>query len=438
MIVCGDNMTAEIAIMNKLGVALAADSAATIGYQSGYKIYNSADKLFMLSAIHPVAIMIYGSAELTGIPWETIIKLYRTHIGSNKLATLQDYVTDLIAFLEKSQSALFPDTVQDAYLKMTVAEYFVLLKADIVQGLKGKKIDSDENDFSVWLTTIDSYKANLDQLPLLSGITSEYRAKVKQAVGHLFKDVVKEVFGDIQLPTPIANKLKTIAAGLVVKSIFFTSSSGVVFAGFGEEEIFPSVISTQTDGFLVNRLKRDQAEVTAITFDSSAAIAPFAQSEMVYTFMEGVNPDYNQFLLSYVSNLLDNYRESILRNLPVLAEKEKASLSDTLKQVGTKLMEDFTEEVNNYQTNTYSEPIINNVAFLPLDELASMAEALVNLTSFKRHISSDSETVGGPIDVAVISKKDGFIWIKQKHYFRPELNPHFFIQRDRLLSDNQA
>jgi len=35
------------------------------------------------------------------------------------------------------------------------------------------------------------------------------------------------------------------------------------------------------------------------------------------------------------------------------------------------------------------------------------------------------ETVGGPIDVAVISKVDGFIWIKRKHYFKIELNPQF-------------
>ena len=65
------------------------------------------------------------------------------------------------------------------------------------------------------------------------------------------------------------------------------------------------------------------------------------------------------------------------------------------------------------------------VDFLPKDELAAMAESLVNLTSFRRHVSLDSETVGGPIDVAVISKGDGFIWIKRKHYFKPELNQNF-------------
>ena len=41
-------------------------------------------------------------------------------------------------------------------------------------------------------------------------------------------------------------------------------------------------------------------------------------------------------------------------------------------------------------------------------------------------MSPHEETVGGPVDVAVISKGDGFIWINRKHYFKPEFNPHFF------------
>ncbi len=55
-----------------------------------------------------------------------------------------------------------------------------------------------------------------------------------------------------------------------------------------------------------------------------------------------------------------------------------------------------------------------------------MAEALVNITSLKRRVSVEAETVGGPIDVAVISKGDGFIWIKRKHYFDAKENPYFF------------
>lgn len=56
-----------------------------------------------------------------------------------------------------------------------------------------------------------------------------------------------------------------------------------------------------------------------------------------------------------------------------------------------------------------------------------MAESLVNLTAFKRRMTSvEADTVALPIDVAVISKGDGFIWIKRKHYFEQTLNPYFF------------
>ncbi len=51
-----------------------------------------------------------------------------------------------------------------------------------------------------------------------------------------------------------------------------------------------------------------------------------------------------------------------------------------------------------------------------------MAETLVNLTSFKRKVTMSKETVGGPIDAAVISRGDGFLWAKRKCHFPKELN----------------
>jgi hypothetical protein len=71
-------------------------------------------------------------------------------------------------------------------------------------------------------------------------------------------------------------------------------------------------------------------------------------------------------------------------------------------------------------------------------ELAEMAESLVNITSIKRHFSKGSETVGGPIDVAVITKGDGLIWIKRKHYFDAKLNNHFlhnYFQEAKKMND---
>jgi hypothetical protein len=50
----------------------------------------------------------------------------------------------------------------------------------------------------------------------------------------------------------------------------------------------------------------------------------------------------------------------------------------------------------------------------------------------KEKVTQPTQSVGGPIDVAVISKIDGFIWVKRKHYFRPELNPRFFSRKYRV------
>ncbi len=49
----------------------------------------------------------------------------------------------------------------------------------------------------------------------------------------------------------------------------------------------------------------------------------------------------------------------------------------------------------------------------------------MSLTSLKRRVSFEQETVGGPVDVAIISKGDGFIWQKRKHYFETTLNPSY-------------
>jgi len=78
-------MTAEIAILNKEAIALAADSAVTMkAGEAGEKVFTSANKLFALSKYQPVGIMVYGSAEFMDVPWETIIKIYRKETVDKK------------------------------------------------------------------------------------------------------------------------------------------------------------------------------------------------------------------------------------------------------------------------------------------------------------------------------------------------------------------
>lgn len=140
--------------------------------------------------------------------------------------------------------------------------------------------------------------------------------------------------------------------------------------------------------------------------------------------MEGVDEDYQQQIEGFFGKLIhgmfdifvDKYVSS--RSRRAAARQEMHGILDgILNQVG--------KDLENHRQKSFVGPIIQAVASLPKEELALLAEALVKLTSLKRKISLEPETVGEPVDVAVISKGDGFVWIRRKHYFDPALNPAF-------------
>ena len=86
----------------------------------------------------------------------------------------------------------------------------------------------------------------------------------------------------------------------------------------------------------------------------------------------------------------------------------------------------FIKDIDEYIQENYIQKLMVTVSMLEKDDLAEMAESLVKMTCLKRHVTTDEESVGGPVDVAVITKGDGFVWIKRKHYFQAELNHHYF------------
>ncbi len=184
-------------------------------------------------------------------------------------------------------------------------------------------------------------------------------------------------------------------------------------------------------------LKFHRQRVVQIDRKNTATIIPFAQSEMVAVFMEGVEPKYRAFLSRLLPEILKTYNTELLEfstEYPEIKGKYKQEIS----QIRHDLMERFSKRAEHYRNMEFIQPVINIVEHLPKSELAAMAESLVNLTSFRRHVTPAAETVGGPIDVAVIrinSHGDGFIWIKRKHYFQPEFNPHFLTNYYRRTID---
>ena len=429
-------MTAEIAIMNREAVALAADSAVTITQGGAPKIFASANKLFALSRHQPVGIMVYGNASFMAVPWETVIKTYRAQLEDTAYGTVQEYAEDLISFL-KDESLLAPEESQEMYVQAVLNTYFDWMfqemKASFERKIREEAVSKPEDaprlfreeaqrvissHYESWRKA--AYAEDMGA-SLAGALRKQYLAEIRRAK--------KSAFGSL-LTSATSRQLTHLAGWILTKYDERNSSpgeSGLVIAGFGKDEIFPSIRSFVVSGIAGGKLKlwRDERGAKDITVSIGAWIIPFAQDEMVRSFMEGIEPNYWIDILSAVTRILREYPIALIDSIQGVSNNERERLKRNVFEAFKKIFEAFSEDFDDIKVSRYIDPVVSTIATMPKSELPAVAEALVNLQSFKRRVSGEQETVGGPIDVMLISKGDGLIWIKRKHYFDRALNPQY-------------
>jgi uncharacterized protein YwbE len=428
-------MTAEIAVMNKEAVALAADSAVTISAAGGPKIFNSVSKIFGLSNKHPVGIMVYGGANLLGVPWETIIKSFRETLGGDQQTTLADYGESFISFIESKRS-FFPPEAQQSWVASTVESYFRFIErrilAEIRQEMKATGTITRGAVKSIVSREVQTQHADWRNADDLSASLGGRADDVRSSYAKVIADARAKVFAQAPLSRTVSRQLGEIARWLFTKEAprgrRHPGRSGLVIAGFGAEDVFPRLRHYEIDGLALGELVYSERAPTDVDRDNGAAIAPFAQREMVTTFIEGVHPNVEAAINAEFREITESYPLDVV-DASGLSAADKKTLKGLFRAEAKKRANDAHANVRRHRMADHVRPVLNVVAVLPKDELAAMAESLVSLTSFRRRMSFAAETVGGPIDVAVISKGDGFIWINHKHYFTKELNPQFYANR---------
>jgi hypothetical protein len=59
----------------------------------------------------------------------------------------------------------------------------------------------------------------------------------------------------------------------------------------------------------------------------------------------------------------------------------------------------------------------------PIQDAIDLARYMVETTKgFIRFSTRRTKTVGGPVEIAAITKHEGFRWIQRKHFFKAEMN----------------
>lgn len=410
-------MTTIVGVLNKRAVAIAADSAVTMG--DTHKVMNTGNKIFSLSKYAPVGIAIYGSASLMSTPWEVIIKCYRRDLGHKKFLYLREYVDDFIRFLRKHEFFASPD-VQRKYLSFQMKLFL-----DVCEKQAQNRTIYATNQTQAVIEELDECK-NLNHAG--TGIFADFQ-------GYSYADFISFAANEIKSTinqSKILNATQhfdTFAESyyyyMRIANLARNNESGLVFVGYGEEEIFPCLYNVVTTIGFEHKLQYRFGEKTEITNDNtSASIVPFAQVETTQTVIRGINPTFYNIITKNFTSVLEQFKKQI----GDLARSNNAT--DLAAQIDgidvTPLSTAFTVSAQSAFFNNYTIPLVTTIDHLAIPDMANVAESLVALTSLVNRMSPKEESVGGPVDVAVISKGDGLIWIKRKHYFDSNLNAQFF------------
>ncbi|MGH6982974.1 MAG: hypothetical protein ACREEI_01945 [Stellaceae bacterium] len=395
-------MTCEVVVMNRLGAALAADSAVTVG--DGEKIYHHAQKLFALVPATPVGIMISGVPEIMGVPWEIIVKSYARQLGDRRFDRLEEYAQDFLAFVESS-TALFPDSVQQEWFRSLVESYwrdqFAIPLGLGTRRQVEKQVGAARPTLAKLIRKDHAAWRKYSGMPIRGQASNHVPGgKVLSDYGAMLGRLEQELFGSQARSREIRQTLKTTVKFMYDKKWFHPfDRSWIAFAGMGEAEPFPALVEYQVGSIALGRLRWAKTREARVSRKDSAHVCPIAQADVIDMFFRGIDPELDEKLETLLAR-------SVSR---ALAQWTKWLHRGALSKIQKEFRHLLEKEIN----EKYEASLIGAVDVMPQRGLAQIAETLVGLTAFRKRISiTQKETVDDSISVALLSRGDGFVWLK--------------------------
>ena len=417
-------MTAIVGILNKRAAVLAADSALTVVKGDKMKIYNTTTKIFQLSQDNHVAVMFFQNVDFMDVPWEVIFKLYHDKRGDKQFDSIKEYAEDFYQFLRDEKFFCSSEQQKD-YLDGELATYYNNVKSAAIDNMKKETdaMDDDDtfNEEDLLRQHLRDCIAGVEALSNDAGINPGLADVGEKEICSYGKDSLKTLKEQVEEDKLPKDMFSDWVSGFTnyIRSRFYYNGTGIVFVGYGRNDIFPTLLPTYVSGAFNNRLRYylDTDGMNEIGENCTASITPFAQSDVMITLMKGIAPNFYEKVTDLNVRSLSEERKKIADLL-----KEEGVDEAIVKRVSdldtTDIEKKHSESMDEYMQEEYVDGIVNAVESFNVEDMANMAENLVSITSLQRHFSSSDETVGGPIDVAVITRAEGFVWVRHKDFIK--------------------
>lgn len=410
-------MTAEIAILNRTAVALAADSIVTLaGEGHRRKTYDSAEKIFELSKFQPIGLMIYNNAQFTNAPLEILIRRFREKLTSRQFERLVQIWPEFESYLLKFRE----DSVDDlehfrAFAVLELEPLSDVLFEHMIQRVGRPRTRAKESPEQLLLRRMRERKAEAEASPLETLPAAASLAAFSETYGPMLEGIAGKSLSPIVIEGEVRTALHEMMFAVLCSTTQSEAFTGLVFAGFGEKDLFPTLYALEVDGVYFGAFRVLTKRLVDIDRKTeTAAVVPFAQKDMPERFILGIDKEFEGAIEKLAQNVVGE----------VVDQKKRAfagGLGEAVKAAAAKQFRDGIDRIKkNNETNL--NRVVNH---LSKKELGEVAYHLVELTSRKRRYSSELETVGGPIDVAILTRNEGFIWVRRKHYFDVDINPRY-------------
>jgi hypothetical protein len=411
-------MTSEIAVMNQRAVALAADSAVTLIDGGTVVVRNDQRKLYNLLEGRPVGVMFFGVADIMGHPWEHLIEHYQKRVKPKPLAHLNDYAASFTAMLDHLEEFFPADRQKDDYKRLLASVYrYVFHLAQYLRETGDERVSDGEILAEAISRIWHDYQFKEDGSPRadLACFPQGFAARVVREHGPIIDELIAYGFAPFQLAETSVRQLKDIAVLAVVKDLFLEDVTGLVFAGFGTEDRYPVCVTYLLSSIVCGIVKRSQASVDVIDTEIRSKIRMFADSEVTHAFIRGIDFGLERRVYGAMRMMLHALVDQVVGAFP---EADAARREETRKRFQEGLVPQYLDAfrgmIGDYQQQAYINPILRVLEIAARPELAETAKELVSLNVFKKRIMAQKQTVGGAIDVAVISREGGFQWFTKQ------------------------
>ena len=180
----------------------------------------------------------------------------------------------------------------------------------------------------------------------------------------------------------------------------------LVFAGYGEDEAYPSICQYEVTGINKSKLQWQLSGSANISSEQESNIFTSGQSDIIDAIELGIQNERIGVIRKRFQTLIEdlltqNLLDSLIGKIDYPTIRQE--VADLIRESGKEHLRQHLEAIKQFD----------------LQKMACLAENLIKATELHRKITFRQEGVGGLIDLAVITREDGFQWLNRKSWYEP-------------------